>query len=280
MEGMTTPWAGDAMDTLKMKIGLLTKEGKESSAKMEAAEAAKAEADARIAEAEKKVKELSKQIHARKILLDENTDKLLRNTSQARKKEEAMVAAREEMKAQTLREMALKAELERVSAALPASQAEVAAASERADLQLAEVKRLEIRAMLTDQTLEEMEQQVGEARSMATNTGTLAEDTARQLGVRTRELGHTRDREAAAASKLGSVQDSLRQVDRKMAGIQYTLEERAHQEARYRKQIAGLKERVSHAEKRSGREEDSLVRLQARMEAIGLRRRAREQRAK
>ena len=43
---------------------------------------AKAEADARIAEAEKKVKELSKQIHARKILLDENTDKLLRNTSQ------------------------------------------------------------------------------------------------------------------------------------------------------------------------------------------------------
>lgn len=47
------------------------------------------------------------------------------NTLQARKKEEAMVAAREEMKAQTLREMALKAELERVSAALPASQAEV-----------------------------------------------------------------------------------------------------------------------------------------------------------
>ena len=39
MEGMTTPWAGDAMDTLKMKIGLLTKEGKESTAKMEAAEA-------------------------------------------------------------------------------------------------------------------------------------------------------------------------------------------------------------------------------------------------
>ena len=43
---------------------------------------AKADADARIAEAERKVKELSKQIHARKIMLDENTDKLLRNTSQ------------------------------------------------------------------------------------------------------------------------------------------------------------------------------------------------------
>ena len=35
---MTTPWAGDAMDTLKMKIGLITKESKESSAKMEKAE--------------------------------------------------------------------------------------------------------------------------------------------------------------------------------------------------------------------------------------------------
>ena len=38
MSGMTTPWAGEAMDTLKMKIGLLTKEGKESQAKKDAAE--------------------------------------------------------------------------------------------------------------------------------------------------------------------------------------------------------------------------------------------------
>ena len=38
MTEMTTPWAGDAMDTLKMKIGLITKESKESSAKMEKAE--------------------------------------------------------------------------------------------------------------------------------------------------------------------------------------------------------------------------------------------------
>ena len=37
-EVSSTPWAGDAMDTLKMKIGLITKESKESSAKMEKAE--------------------------------------------------------------------------------------------------------------------------------------------------------------------------------------------------------------------------------------------------
>ena len=37
-EVSSTPWAGDAMDTLKMKIGLITKESKESSAKIEKAE--------------------------------------------------------------------------------------------------------------------------------------------------------------------------------------------------------------------------------------------------
>ena len=37
-EVSSTPWAGDAMDTLKMKIGLITKESKESSIKMEKAE--------------------------------------------------------------------------------------------------------------------------------------------------------------------------------------------------------------------------------------------------
>merc|ERR1711934_956210 len=67
-----------------------------------------------------------------KIMLDENTDKLLRNTSMAKKKEEATVAAKEEIKTQTLREMALKSELERVNAALPARQGQLAAASERA----------------------------------------------------------------------------------------------------------------------------------------------------
>jgi len=82
----TTPWAGEAMDTLKMKIGLLTKDNKENLARIAVAEQAKAESDARIENAEKKIKELSKQIHSRKLLLDENTDKLLRNTSLAKKK--------------------------------------------------------------------------------------------------------------------------------------------------------------------------------------------------
>ena len=48
-------------------------------------------------------------------------------------------------------------QLERVVTALPETQSQLAAASERADLVLATVKQLEIRSMLTDQTLEEME---------------------------------------------------------------------------------------------------------------------------
>ena len=47
----------------------------------------------------------------RKILLDEHTDKVVRNSSLAKRKEEAALAAREEIRAQTLREMALKSEV-------------------------------------------------------------------------------------------------------------------------------------------------------------------------
>ena len=44
-------------------------------------------------------------------MLDENTDKLQKNTNLAKRKEEATIAAREEIKAQTIREMQLKAEV-------------------------------------------------------------------------------------------------------------------------------------------------------------------------
>jgi len=268
--------ASEAMDTLKMKIGLLTKESKESSDKMAEAAKAKAEADERINNAEKKIKELSKQIHARKILLDEHTDKVVRNSSLAKRKEEAALAAREEIRAQTLREMALKSEVEKVASALPKTQAQLTVASERADSQLAEVKRLEIRAMLTDQTIEEMEQQLGDALNMSSTTAQRAEETGRKLSVRKRELGQAQDRASAAASNLELVNGKLREADRKMACIQYSLEERASQERKYKKQIGCLKEKLQHEEVRADREEESQARLQGRMEGIEARRRQRD----
>jgi len=274
----TAAMAGEAMETLKMKIGLLTKENKEGLAKLAVSEKAKAEAEARIEIAEKKIKDLSKQIHARKLLLDENTDKVLRNTSLAKKKEEATISAKEEIQTLTLKEMQLKTELEAVTAALPAKQAELTAASERADKQLAEVKRLEIRAMLTDQTIEEMEQQLYDAHNMSSTTSQRAEETARKLGQRTRELGLAETRSEEVTSKLDIVNGNLKAVDRKMAGIQFSLEDKVSQEKKYRKQISSLQEKIANAEQRSGRDEEQLGKLKERMEMIGVRRKAREER--
>jgi len=276
----TTPWAGEAMDTLKMKIFMLKKENTEEATKLAAAEKAKADADERITAAEKKIKELSKQIHARKLLLDENTDKLVRSSALATRKEEATVGAREEIRAATAREMQLKAEVERVTAALPATQAMLCSASERADRQLSEVKKLEIRAMLTDQTIEEMEQQLADAHNMSGTTLAKAEDMAKKLSLRTVELGRGEDRAEAASVRLDTVNGELRQADRKMAGLQFSLEERSHIEAKYKKQLVSLQKKLANAEQRSGRDEEALNKLKERMEIIGLRRKAKEEKQK
>ena len=54
--------------------------------------------------------------------------------------------------------------------ALPDTQTQLAVASEKADLVLGDVKKLEIRSMLTDQTVEEMEQALSDAHNMSANT--------------------------------------------------------------------------------------------------------------
>merc|ERR1711915_4033 len=261
--------AGEAMDTLKMKIGLLKSENKEASEKMAKAEKAKAEAEERIKIAEQKIKELSKQIHARKIMLDENSDKLQRNTSMAKRKEEATISAGEEIKSQTLREMQLKAEVERVLTVLPQTQAQLCAASEKADLQLSEVKKLEIRAMLTDQTIEEMEGQLYDAHNMS-----------KKLQIRSKELTRAQERSDKAASKLETVNENLRKADIKMAGLQFGLEDRCRAEGKYKKQIQMIEAKIANANQRFARDEEALQKLKTRMEIIGVRRSAKEEEKK
>jgi len=277
---MDTPWAGDAMDTLKMKIGLLKSENKDAAKQMALAEKAKAEADERIQAAEKKIKELSKQIHARKIMLDENTDKLQRNTNMAKRKEEATISAREEIKTQTLREMQLKSEVDRVLTALPQTQAQLCAASERADQQLSEVKKLEIRAMLTDQTIEEMEGQLYDAHNMSGTTSQKAEDMTKKLQVRSKELGKAQDRAEQASQKLETVNENLRKADIKMASLQFNLEDRSRTEGRYKKQIQNIQAKINNADQRFARDEEALLKLKSRMEMIGVRRTAKEEEKK
>jgi len=268
------------MDTLKMKISLLKRENSDSTKQMAAAEKAKAEADEKILAAEKKIKELSKQIHARKLLLDENTDKLQRNTSMTKRKEEAIISAREEIKAQTLREMQLKSEVERVLTAFPQTQASLCAASERADQQLSEVKKLEIRAMLTDQTIEEMEGQLYDAHNMSSTTAQKAEDMTKKLQVRTKELAKAQDRAEQATQKLETVNENLRKADIKMASLQFNLEDRSRKDGKYKKQIQTIEAKVNNAEQRFSRDEEALLKLKARMEMIGVRRTAKEEEKK
>ena len=127
--------------------------------------------------------------------------------------------------------MCLPPQLERVVTALPETQAQLAAASERADLVLASVKQLEIRSMLTDQTLEEMEVRDGnnihtfyillqaglsDAHNMSAVTAAKAEEMARKLSVRTKELARAQDRAEHAHNKLENVTDRLRKADIKV----------------------------------------------------------------
>ena len=107
-------------------------------------------------------------------------------------------------------------QVERVLTALPSTQASLASASQQADEILSEVKKLEIRAMLTDQTIEEMEAQLYEAHNMSANTAQKAEDMTRKLQVRTKEMGRAQDRAEQASSKLEQVTNKLRAADIKV----------------------------------------------------------------
>jgi len=254
-------WSGDAMDTLKMKIGLLMKDSSESSMKIEAAEKAKSEADDRTAASEQKIRELSKIIHARKIQLDEKNDQCQKNISSARKKEEATIAAREEISKLTLKEMALKSEVERVSAALPDTSDKLCKASEHADKELGEVKKLEIRAMLADQTIEEMEQQLKLAQSMSNSTNHKVDEMLRKIDVRESELKRAEEQAMNVQLKLEGVQDKLRVADRKMAGLQYALEDKSGREHKLKRQIQLLQARLQEAKNREGREVDALNKM-------------------
>jgi len=267
---MATPLAvaGDAMETLKMKIFMLKKENTDVSEKMESAEKDKTEANARLQEAEKKIKELSKQIHTRKLLLDDHTDRLQKNTHMIKRKEEATIAAKEEIKAQTLREMQLQSEVERVLTALPETQNKLTAASEKADTVLSEVKKMEIRAMLTDQTIEEMEAGLSDAHNMSANTAAKAEDMAKKLSVRSKELGRAQDRAEQAHNKLETVTEKLRKADIKMASLQFNLEDRSRMDSKYKKQIMNLQAKIKNEDERSARDEELLEKLNHKKEHI------------
>jgi len=186
--------------------------------------------------------------------LDEKTDQCQRNAASSKRKEEATHAAREEIKVLNLKEMTLKAELERVGEALPSTLQSLCTASESADKELGELKQLEIRAMLADQTIEEMEEQLNLANSMAHSSTINREELIRKLEIREIELKKATERANSAQDKLDNVKENLRTSDRKMANLQYRLEDRAAVQHKYKKQISLLQARVKDAEVRLERE--------------------------
>ncbi|XP_023336176.1 coiled-coil domain-containing protein 102A [Eurytemora carolleeae] len=258
---MLVNWSGDAMDTLKLKIGLLKRENVDSSLKMEEAEKAKHEAEEKTKAAELKIRELSKLIHTRKIQLDLNADQLMRNQISCRRKEEALVSATEEINNLKLREMALQSELERVGISFPETSENLCTASQHADKELSEVKKLEIRAMLADQTIEEMEQQLDLAHNMAFSTNIKADEMSRKLEIRQIELRQAADRAAAAQSRLDSVNEKLKNMDRKMNCLQYSLEDKGQMERKMKKQTLLIQARLDDTEGRLEREMDALRKI-------------------
>eukprot|EP00088_Acartia_fossae_P039769 TRINITY_DN41394_c0_g1_i1.p1 TRINITY_DN41394_c0_g1~~TRINITY_DN41394_c0_g1_i1.p1 ORF type:complete len:310 (-),score=114.98 TRINITY_DN41394_c0_g1_i1:194-1090(-) len=251
-------WGGDAMDTLKMKIGLLTRDNSEAMAKMALAEQAKEEAETRIKAAEEKIREQGKKIQSIKIKADYNNDLYQKNSKTCRRKEEALVAAKEEIQNLTIREGELKNELERVHAALPATSEKLCETSANADKQLSDVKNLELRAMIADQTVEEMEEQLELAVNMAATTNHKAEEMLRKLEMREAELKKAESRANTVQNHLDSINDKLRASDKKMNAQQFNLEERVQRERKYKKELALLQARITETEARKERDVEAL----------------------
>ena len=188
-------------------------------------------------------------------------------------------------------------QVERVLTALPSTQASLASASQQADEVLSEVKKLEIRAMLTDQTIEEMEAQLYDAHNMSANTAQKAEDMTRKLQVRTKEMGRAQDRAEQASSKLEQVTNKLRAADIKvrseislfqhnnrclfqMAGLQFNLEDRSRMDRKYKNQIGNLQAKISNADARFTRDEETLLKIKDKMHRIEEHRKKKEEEEK
>ena len=188
-------------------------------------------------------------------------------------------------------------QVERVLTALPSTQASLASASQQADEVLSEVKKLEIRAMLTDQTIEEMEVQLYDAHNMSANTAQKAEDMTRKLQVRTKEMGRAQDRAEQASSKLEQVTNKLRAADIKvrseislfqhnnrclfqMAGLQFNLEDRSRMDRKYKNQIGNLQAKISNADARFTRDEETLLKIKDKMHRIEEHRKKKEEEEK
>ena len=122
-----------------------------------------------------------------------------------------------------------------------------------------------------------------------------AEDMARKLSVRTKEMARAQDRAEAAHNKLENVTEQLRKADIKvelvlarsvtivtvvplqMASLQFNLEDRSRMDNKYKKQILNIQAKIANADQRFARDEGFLLKLKERMQHIDDRRKMKEE---
>jgi len=253
--------SGDAMDTLKSKIGLITKQSEEYNARIKAAKQEKEHADAKVKELENRIKELSRLLHVRKIELDEKNEACNKNAVSIKRKEEATAAAKDDINVLKMKALTLKAEVDRVSIALPETMDKLCTVSKTADNQLSDIKKLEIRAMLADQTIEEMEQQLYFAETMALSTNHKVDEMQKKMQLRDVELIEAQSKVFGAQERQQSTTENLRNADMKMANLQYKLEEKVGREMKYKKQIQLLQAQLEEIDCRNRRKVDLLINM-------------------
>jgi len=255
----------NTLDILRTKIGLLSKENQSYNERMKVANSATQEAGEREKEAEKKIKELTKQLTIRKIELSRKIDDHSNQIVQIKKKEEATAEAKKEINVLLQKAILLKSEIDRVNNVLPKTAQNLCIASEKADNQLKSVKKLEVRAMLADQTIEEMEQQLSIAETMTEKTNSEVTEMQKKLEARNFELLEAQKNAEKTEKKVQLTKQVLNTADVKMANIQDSLEEKSNKDSKYRQRLTLLKDQILENNKREKREMKYLINLKKRI---------------
>jgi len=249
------------MDALKSKIGLITQQNDEYNTRIKAAKEEKEHADAKVKEIESRIKELSRLLHLRKIELDEKNESCKKNAVSIKRKENATAAAKDDINCLKMKALSLKAEVDRVSTALPETMDKLCTVSKAADNQLSDIKKLEIRAMLADQTIEEMEQQLYFAETMALSTSHKVDEMQKKMELRNAELIEAQSKISKVQERQQSTTENLRNADMKMASLQYKLEEKVGREMKYKRRLQLLQAQLEEMECRNRRKVEILINM-------------------
>jgi len=170
------------------------------------------------------------------------------------KKEEGTKAVRVEITFLTQKILTLEAEIERINIVIPQITNKFCEKSDLADQGISCVKKLEIRAMLADQTTEEMEQQVYMSKKIKETTNLKIKELTKKLESRQQELEKAVNKAKIVNEKLNNKKENLKSLDFKMASKQYELEKRKKGEIKIENTKSLLQKKIQECEERRKKE--------------------------